>query len=100
MPLLVRRASVQVLHSPQKSEFRKRGFDVQLFLASAGLGRKVAKFRAKETIFSQGDPAKNVMYIQEGGVKLTIVSTAGKEAVLAMLGLGDFVGEGLSLIHI
>jgi CRP-like cAMP-binding protein len=72
---------------------------VQLFLASAGLGRKVAKFRAKETIFSQGDPAKNVMYIQEGGVKLTIVSTAGKEAVLAMLGLGDFVGEGCLAGH-
>lgn len=68
-------------------------FDVQLFLDSAGLGRRVAKFRGKETIFSQGDPAKNVMYIQGGGVKLTVVNTAGKEAVVAILGAGDFCGE-------
>ena len=64
------------------------------FLDSAGLGRKVAKFRGKETVFSQGDPAKNVMYIQEGGVKLTVVNKAGKEAVVAILGPGDFFGEG------
>ena len=64
------------------------------FLDSAGLGRKIVKFRGKETVFSQGDPAKNVMYIQEGGVKLTVVSAAGKEAVVAILGPGDFFGEG------
>ena len=69
-------------------------FDLKLFLDSAGLGRKVAKFRAKETVFAQGDPAKNVMYIQEGGVKLTVVNEAGKEAVVAILGPGDFFGEG------
>ena len=68
-------------------------FDVELFLNSAGPGRRVAKFRAKETVLAQGDPAKNVMYIQEGGVKLTVVNTAGKEAVLAILGPGDFCGE-------
>jgi CRP/FNR family transcriptional regulator, cyclic AMP receptor protein len=67
---------------------------VQLFLESAGLGRKVSKFRAKETVFAQGDPATNVMYIQEGGVKLTVVNETGKEAVVAMLGAGDFFGEG------
>jgi CRP-like cAMP-binding protein len=67
---------------------------VQLFLDSAGLGRKVAKFRGKETIFSQGDPANDVMYIQEGGVKLTVVNETGKEAVVAILGPGDFFGEG------
>jgi len=67
---------------------------VQLFLDSTGLGRKVVKFRGKVTVFAQGDPAKNVMYIQEGGVKLTLVSATGKEAVVAMLGPGDFVGEG------
>jgi CRP-like cAMP-binding protein len=67
---------------------------VQSFLESAGLGRKVHKFRGNETIFAQGDPAKNVMYIQQGSVKLTVVNEAGKEAVLAILGPGDFVGEG------
>jgi CRP/FNR family cyclic AMP-dependent transcriptional regulator len=67
---------------------------VKLFLDSTGLGRKVGKFRGKETVFAQGDPAKNVMYIQEGGVKLTVVNEAGKEAVVAILGPGDFFGEG------
>lgn len=53
----------------------------------------MAKFRGKEIVFSQGDPAKNVMYIQEGGVKLTVITTAGKEAVVAILGAGEFCGE-------
>ncbi len=52
------------------------------------------KFRRKETVFAQGDPAKHVMYIQEGGVKLTVVNETGKEAVVAILGPGDFFGEG------
>jgi CRP/FNR family transcriptional regulator, cyclic AMP receptor protein len=69
-------------------------FDVKLFLDSGGLGRKVAKFAKKETVFAQGDAAKSVMYIQEGGVKLTVVNKSGKEAVVAILGPGDFFGEG------
>ncbi len=69
-------------------------FDVKLFLDSAGLDRKVAKFRAKETVFTQGDPAIQVMYVQEGGAKLTVVNKTGKEAVVAILGPGDFLGEG------
>jgi CRP-like cAMP-binding protein len=79
---------------PPPANLRSPAFDVQLFLDSAGLGRKVNKFRAKETVFAQGDPATNVMYIQEGGVKLTVVNETGKEAVVAMLGAGDFFGEG------
>ena len=67
---------------------------MQSFLDSAGLGRKVDNFRKKQTVFAQGDPAKNVMYIQEGGVKLTVVNETGKEAVVAILGPGDFFGEG------
>jgi CRP/FNR family transcriptional regulator, cyclic AMP receptor protein len=67
---------------------------VKLFLDSVGLGRNVKKFRGKETVFAQGDPAKNVMYIQEGGVRLTVVNEPGKEAVVAILGRGDFFGEG------
>jgi CRP-like cAMP-binding protein len=69
-------------------------FDVQLFLDSTGLRRMVHKFRAKDTVFAQGDPAKSVMYIQEGGVRLTVVNGTGKEAVVALLGPGDFLGEG------
>jgi CRP-like cAMP-binding protein len=64
------------------------------FLESAGLGRKVGKFRGKETVFAQGDPATNIMYIQDGGVKLTVINETGKEAVVAILGPGDFFGEG------
>ncbi len=56
--------------------------------------RCVGKFRKKETVFAQGDPAKSVMYIQEGGMKLTVVNEAGREAVVAILGPGDFLGEG------
>ena len=67
---------------------------MQSFLDSAGLGRKVDNFRRNQTLFVQGDPAKNVMYIQEGGVKLTVVNETGKEAVVALLGPGDFFGEG------
>ena len=67
---------------------------MRLFLDAAGLGRVVRKFRGKETVFVQGEPAQNVMYIQEGGVKLTVVNEAGKEAVVAILGPGDFFGEG------
>jgi CRP/FNR family cyclic AMP-dependent transcriptional regulator len=69
-------------------------FHVESFLDSAGLGRNVAKFLGKETIFTQGDLAKTVMYIQEGGVKLTVVNETGKEAVMRILGPGDFFGEG------
>ena len=67
---------------------------MKLFLDSAGLGKNVGTFRGKETIFAQGDMAKNVMYIQEGRVKLTVVNQTGKEAVVTVLGPGDFLGEG------
>jgi CRP/FNR family cyclic AMP-dependent transcriptional regulator len=69
-------------------------FDAQAFLDSAGVARKVVEFQRNATIFTQGDPAKNVMYIQTGGVKLSVVNEVGKEAVVAMLGPGDFFGEG------
>jgi CRP/FNR family cyclic AMP-dependent transcriptional regulator len=69
-------------------------FDAQAFLDSAGVARKVTEFKKKEAIFSQGDPAKNVLYIQKGGVRLSVVNQIGKEAVVAILGPGDFFGEG------
>ena len=86
--------SVQAASLPQKAIFGDSAFDVQRFLHSAGIGRKIAKFRNKERIFRQGDAARNVRYIQEGGVKLTVVNEAGKEAVVAILGPSDFFGEG------
>jgi CRP/FNR family cyclic AMP-dependent transcriptional regulator len=72
----------------------KRAFNAQEFLDSAGVARKVVEFKKKETIFSQGDPAKNVLYIQKGGVRLSVVNETGKEAVVGVLGEGDFFGEG------
>lgn len=94
MSSVLRRKSGKPRRSRKKVSLRSPAFDVKSFLESTGLGRKVGKFRGKETVFAQGDPAKNVMYIQEGGVKLTVVSEAGKEAVVAILGPGDFFGEG------
>ena len=69
-------------------------FDAQAFLDSAGVARRVVEFRKKGAIFSQGDPAKDVLYIQKGGVRLSVVNESGKEAVVAVLGPGDFFGEG------
>ena len=69
-------------------------FNAQEFLDSAGVARKVAEFARKETIYSQGDLSKNVLYIQRGGVRLSVVNETGKQAVVAVLGPGDFFGEG------
>jgi CRP-like cAMP-binding protein len=88
------RVSARVRPSLKKSDPQNRVFDVKLFLDSAGLGRVVRKFRGNETVLAQGAPAQNVMYIQEGGVKLSVVNEVGKEAVVAILGPGDFFGEG------
>ncbi len=69
-------------------------FNAQAFLDSAGLSKKIVEFSRDETIFTQGDRCDSVMYLQNGGVKLTVLSKAGREAVVAMLGPGDFFGEG------
>jgi CRP-like cAMP-binding protein len=69
-------------------------FSVEKFLQSAGAARKVTDFKKKDTIFSQGDPGKTVLYIQKGSVRLSVVNQRGKEAVVAVLGPGDFFGEG------
>jgi CRP/FNR family transcriptional regulator, cyclic AMP receptor protein len=78
----------------RRKSAQKPAFDAQAFLDSAGLARKFAEFRKKETIFAQGDLAKSVFYIQKGGVRLSVVNETGKEAVVAVLGPGDFFGEG------
>jgi CRP/FNR family transcriptional regulator, cyclic AMP receptor protein len=72
----------------------KSAFDLRAFLDTAGLSRKIVKFRRSEKIYSQGDAARGVHYIQEGAVRLSVVSEGGKEAVIAILGPGDFFGEG------
>jgi CRP/FNR family cyclic AMP-dependent transcriptional regulator len=69
-------------------------FDAQTFLDSAGVARKVVQFRKSQEVYSQGDPAEAVMYLQQGGVKLSVVNQVGKEAVVAILGPSDFFGEG------
>ncbi|HXP72487.1 MAG TPA: Crp/Fnr family transcriptional regulator [Candidatus Dormibacteraeota bacterium] len=80
---------------PKRAKAASKGlFNTQDFLESAGVARKVAEFKKKETIFSQGDPCRSVFYIQKGGVRLSVVNESGKEAVVAVLGPGDFVGEG------
>jgi len=73
---------------------KKSAFDLQAFLDTAGVARQIKKFQKSDTIYSQGDPAKGVKYIQEGGVRLSVISEGGKEAVVAVLGPGDFFGEG------
>ena len=69
-------------------------FNAQAFLDSAGIAKTIAEYGREETIFTQGDVCKHVMYIQTGGVKLSVLSENGREAVVAMLGPGDFFGEG------
>jgi CRP/FNR family cyclic AMP-dependent transcriptional regulator len=69
-------------------------FDPKSFLALVGEGRSIGEYRKDEIVFSQGDPADAVFYIQSGKVKVTVVSEQGKEAVVAMLGTNDFFGEG------
>ena len=103
IPVLLR-ISFCVLTCPSRNVAPKRPkrvkaapkalFNAQEFLDSAGVARQVAEFKRKETIFSQGDPCRSVFYIQKGGVRLSVVNESGKEAVVAVLGPGDFVGEG------
>ncbi len=69
-------------------------FDAQAFLDSTGVARKTVDYQRKTVIFAQGDSCKHVMYIQKGGVKLSVVNELGKEAIVAMLGPGEFFGEG------
>jgi CRP-like cAMP-binding protein len=73
---------------------RASTFNAQAFLDSAGLSRKIVKYRRGERIFTQGDPAEHVLYLQRGTVKLAVLSKGGKQAVVAMLSAGEFFGEG------
>src|SRR5579862_4381832 len=73
---------------------RRSIFNAQAFLDSVGISKTIVAYRRGEIIFSQGDPCEHVLYIQKGGVKLSVLSKSGREAVVAMLGVGEFFGEG------
>ena len=90
----VRTIASSTISKPKKKLKLHNVFDAQAFLDSAGVARKVIPYEKAQKIYSQGDAAASVMYIQKGGIKLTVVNQAGKEAVVAILGSGDFFGEG------
>jgi len=69
-------------------------FELKKFLESAGIKRKITKYARSAVVFSQGDSATDVFYVQLGRIKLSVLSKTGKEAVVAILGPGDFFGEG------
>jgi CRP/FNR family cyclic AMP-dependent transcriptional regulator len=79
---------------PNRKSTQKPAFNAQSFLDSAGIARKIVEYRKSQKIYSQGDPAKNILYIQNGGIKLSVVNEVGKEAIVAILAPGDFFGEG------
>ncbi|MGB7463253.1 MAG: Crp/Fnr family transcriptional regulator [Candidatus Acidiferrum sp.] len=78
----------------QRKSQPKSPFDAKVFLDTAGAARKVIEFKKAEIVYSQGDDAKSIMYLQAGRIKLSVVNEVGKEAVVAMLEPGDFFGEG------
>jgi CRP/FNR family transcriptional regulator, cyclic AMP receptor protein len=84
---------IGVSASSMKSK-KRSPFDAKVFLETVGASRTVTEFSNKQVIFSQGEAANTVMYVQEGGVKFTVVNESGKEAVVAIFGRGDFFGEG------
>jgi CRP-like cAMP-binding protein len=75
-------------------ETQKGTFNAQAFLDSPGIARQVIEYRRSDVIFTQGDPSDHVLYIQKGSVKLSVLSITGREGVVAILGPGEFFGEG------
>jgi CRP/FNR family cyclic AMP-dependent transcriptional regulator len=73
---------------------RKAAFNAKSFLESDGLSKQIVKYAKGDLVFSQGDDCKSVLYVQAGAVKLSVLSKGGREAVVAMLGVGEFFGEG------
>ena len=78
----------------RQTESRVRKFNTAAYLETAGPAGQVFKYKKGEVVFAQGDPAADIRYIQKGGIKLSVLSRVGKEAVVAMLAPGDFFGEG------
>jgi CRP-like cAMP-binding protein len=79
--------------SMSKNNGKISTFDLAAFLAHAGLGRRIVEVKPKQSLFSQGDPADSVFYLQKGRGKLSVVSETGREATIALLSAGDFIGE-------
>ena len=79
---------------PKGPTRRSSSFDAQAFLDSAGVAREIVTYRRSETLYSQDELDDRVIYIQKGGVRLSVTSETGREAIVAMLGPGDFLGEG------
>jgi CRP/FNR family transcriptional regulator, cyclic AMP receptor protein len=98
MPLRSESRSVQPRSSKLEARSSRREAEatseVFAFLNSAGVSKKPIEFHKRQTLFSQGEAATHVFYIQEGSIKIAVTSAAGKEAVVAILGAGDFLGEG------
>jgi CRP-like cAMP-binding protein len=83
-----------IASSSKTKSNKKHTFSAKFYLASVGVARKAVEYRKSEKAYCQGDPATDVLYIQKGGIKLSVVNAVGKEAVVGMLGPGDFFGEG------
>ena len=83
-----------IVSSNKTKPYKTHIFNAQMYLARVGVERKVVDYRRSQRIYSQGDPASSVMYLQKGAVKLSVVGEVGKEAVVGILGPGDFFGEG------
>jgi CRP/FNR family cyclic AMP-dependent transcriptional regulator len=81
------------------SSYKPRTFDPKTFLAQAGLGRTILRYPKNKVIFAQGEPCDAVFYIQEGRAMLTVLSTRGKEATIALLEAEDFIGESCITSH-
>jgi CRP/FNR family transcriptional regulator, cyclic AMP receptor protein len=87
--------AMKAIASSSKVRSKKNpAFNVRDFLKSAGLAKRIVEYQKSQKIYSQGDPANHVLYIQTGGIKLTVVNEVGKEAVVGVLGPGDFFGDG------
>ena len=90
----MRKLSTSSTVKPRRKSTQESAFNAQVFLDSAGVARRIVEYRKSQKIYSQGESAKNILYIQNGGIKLSIVNDVGKEAIIAILGPDDFLGEG------
>jgi len=86
--------SAKKVRRPASDPNAVAAFNAEAFLKSTGVAKRVAQYGRGEAVFAQGDACEHVMYIQAGGIKLSVLSKTGREAVVAMLGPGDFFGEG------
>jgi CRP/FNR family cyclic AMP-dependent transcriptional regulator len=90
----MRKVNTSSTVKPKRKSTQESAFNAQVFLDSAGVARRIVEYRKSQKIYSQGESAKNILYIQNGGIKLSIVNDVGKEAIIAILGPDDFFGEG------